>query len=298
MGNRKRGTLAGIGAFIFWGFVPLYWKPLAELPAWELVLHRIVWAFVFIWPLVIIRHRSQNIPIFPPMRTMLWAGLAGVLVSANWLVYVWAVTNGRTLDASLGYYISPLVSVALGTIFLRERLDRIQTIAVLCAISGVVYLTLRLGAFPWLSLTLALTFGIYGLLKKRISVGSVHSLALELTFLVVPALLLILWREGSGVGVLTTCNSLTIPFVIGTGALTVIPLMLFGYATRNIELTNVGFIQFIGPTLMMVVGITFLKERLDLARLPGFGLVWIGLLLFSIGAFARNKKVDHQRKKR
>ena len=220
---------------------------------------------------------------------MISTTVAGVLVTANWLTYVWAITHGRTLEASLGYYINPLVSVALGTVVLREKLDRLQAIAVGAAAAGVLYLTVRLGSLPWVSLILAVSFGVYGLIKKRVPVGATHSLALELIPLAPPALVAIVVGVIRGSSALFSVNWLTSALLIGAGAVTVVPLLLFGYAARHIRLSDVGFIQYIAPTSMLLLGIFAFGEVLDLEKLPGFVLVWVALVLYSISSIIRSR---------
>ena len=304
MRSNTRGLIAAITAFGFWGFTPLYWSRLAHVPALELILHRIWWSFPLLWIIVPIQLRrsreksdrpdnygdTENTHrAFPRRLVMISTTVAGVLVTANWLTYVWAITHGRTLEASLGYYINPLVSVALGTVVLREKLDRLQAIAVGAAAAGVLYLTVRLGSLPWVSLILAVSFGVYGLIKKRVPVGATHSLALELIPLAPPALVAIVVGVIRGSSALFSVNWLTSALLIGAGAVTVVPLLLFGYAARHIRLSDVGFIQYIAPTSMLLLGIFAFGEVLDLEKLPGFVLVWVALVLYSISSIIRSR---------
>lgn len=310
MRNTTRGVLSAIGAFCLWGLTPLYWTRLEAVPAFEVILHRIWWSFPFLWIIVLVRFAQsrrrtsdRNVSetttektnsswirvIIPSGRVFLRTTVAGVLVTVNWLTYVWAVTNGRTLEASLGYYINPLVSVALGAFVLRERLDRFQTIAVILATSGVLYLTLRVGTIPWISLILAGSFGVYGLIKKQVPVGATHSLALELIPLAPPAFIIIIFQVVRGTSMLTTINIETSLLLVGAGVVTVIPLILFGYAARNIRLADVGFVQYIAPTGMLILGVFVFGETFDTMRLPGFLLVWAALLLYSVSSILRKR---------
>jgi chloramphenicol-sensitive protein RarD len=211
LSRRQRvGTLSAIGAFTLWGFLPLFWVQVRHVPALEVIWHRVLWGAVLAWAIVLVRRRRSAAragvattlpPIFPRGAALGWLVFNGALVTANWLVYVWAVSSGRTLDASLGYYINPLVSVLLGLVFFRDRLTRLQWAAVASATAGVLFLTIRLGAFPWVSLTLAFSFGTYGLIKKKTYLSSIHSLAVELTLLSVPALVAIAVGVFRGEGV-------------------------------------------------------------------------------------------------
>lgn len=292
MDRKLAGTISAVSAFFLWGFTPLYWSRLRGIPAMEMLVHRVWWSFPLIWLVVYIRRRrgrDTTAGLLADRRTLLWAAGAGILVAANWLIYVWAVSQGRTLDASLGYYMNPLVSVALGTIVLRERLEGLQKAALALAVAGVLYLTIWFGSFPWISIVLACSFGVYGLIKKRIPVGPVESLALEITFIAPFALGYILWQELSGQGAFFKEGWDKTALLFGGGAVTVFPLLLFGYATRAIRLSDVGFIQYISPTMMVLIGVFILKEPFHPTRLPGFVFVWIGLVLYSVSTIRRAK---------
>lgn len=215
--------------------------------------------------------------------------LNGVLVTTNWLVYIWAVSTGRTLDASLGYYINPLVSVLLGMVFLQERLSVLQWVAVACAVAGVLVMTIAAGIFPWVSLTLAGTFGFYGLIKKQYTISSIHSLAIELSALsLVVAPLIVRW-EVTGSGALSAGSPIDAFLLLFGGVVTVAPLFLFGIAARRIRLADVGFLQYIAPTLMFVIARAVFGEPLAPGRMAGFALVWVGLVLYTASRFERQR---------
>ncbi|MEX0741609.1 MAG: EamA family transporter RarD, partial [Phycisphaeraceae bacterium] len=220
-------------------------------------------------------------PLFPRGRVLSWLVLNGVLVVTNWFVYIWAVSSGRTLDASLGYYINPLVSVLLGMVFFGDRLTRLQWGAVAGATAGVLFLTIRLGVFPWVSLALAGTFGTYGLIKKRTSLTPIHSLAVELSALSVVAAVAIGLGIAGGSGVPANGEWRAAMFLLGAGVVTVAPLLLFGMAAQRIRLSDVGFLQYIAPTLMFLIALTVFGDPLEPARLVGFVLVWIGLAMYT-----------------
>lgn len=230
-------------------------------------------------------------PLLPRGRAAAWLVLNSALVITNWLVYVWAVTNDRTLDASLGYYINPLVSVLLGMVFLRERLSRLQWAAVASACTGVLFLTIRLGVFPWVSLTLAFSFGTYGLIKKRTRLPAIHSLALEMLPFQVVAVVYLVALGLSGRGSFLAGDPRTSFFLWASGAVTVIPLLLFGMAARRIRLADVGFLQYIAPTMMFFVAILIFGDPLEPARLVGFAFVWLGLALYTASSFSGRIRV-------
>lgn len=287
--------LAAVGAFSLWGLFPLYWVQISHVPPLEVIWHRVLWGALLSWVVVLwrraragrstldsaARRSAARPPLIPGWPLLGWLVLNGTLVVLNWLVYVWAVSNGRTLDASLGYYINPLVSVLLGMIFFRDRLTRLQWAAVACAVAGVLVLTLRLGVFPWVSLALAFSFGTYGLIKKRTAMSSIHSLAVELTAIAIPAAVMIGLGVGAGRGVPSGGDWRAAAFLLGGGVVTVAPLLLFGLAAQRIRLSDVGFLQYIAPSTMFIIAVLIFGEPLEPGRLAGFGFVWIGLALYT-----------------
>ena len=282
---RTVGFLSALGAFSLWGVLPLYWTQVGHVPALEIIWHRVLWGALVAWVVIFWRRRGgrtgDRAPLVPSRRTLAWMVLNGILVVTNWLVYVWAVSSGRTLDASLGYYINPLVSVFLGMVFFGERLSRLQWGAVASASVGVLYMAVRLGAFPWVSLTLAFTFGTYGLIKKRTALSSIHGLALELSPLAVVAAAFIAIGLLGGSGVPIGGDWRAVGFLLGGGVVTVVPLLLFGIAARRIRLSDVGFMQYIAPTLMFLIAVAVFGDPLEPDRLVGFVFVWIGLSLYT-----------------
>ncbi|MFW5695342.1 MAG: EamA family transporter RarD [Alkalispirochaeta sp.] len=295
------GTLSAIGAFSMWGVLPLYWIQISAVPALEVLWHRVFWGAVVAWIIVLYQRRhlrkAGSIPaagsdsavgqgaVLPPVvprgRVVAWLVLNGVLVVTNWFVYIWAVSSGRTLDASLGYYINPLVSVVLGMVFFGDRLSRLQWAAVASATVGVLFLTFRLGVFPWVSLVLAGTFGTYGLIKKRTALSSIHGLAVELTPVSAVAAAAIGVGILNGSGVPANGDWRAAAFLFGAGAVTVAPLLLFGVAARRIRLSDVGFLQYIAPTLMFLIALVVFGDPLEPARLGGFICVWMGLAMYT-----------------
>jgi len=301
--DRTIGTLSAIGAFTLWGLFPLYWAYLAGVPALEITTHRVAWAAILAWAIVFARRRSGRghtvameppPPLLPRGRVLWLLLLNGALVVTNWLIYIWAITSGRTLDASLGYYINPLVSIFLGMLVFRERLSRLQWVALASAATGVVYLTLRLGVFPGASLALALTFGTYGLIKKRTPLSSIHSLAVELLPISLVALAAIFVPAARGEGSFLAGNTVWTLFLLGGGVVTVAPLLLFGLAAQRIRLADVGFLQYITPTMLFILAVALYGDPMPRDRLVGFVFVWIGLGLYTLSNVLGRRKRKHE----
>ena len=224
-------------------------------------------------------------------RTMLIYTLAAVLLSLNWYTYIWAVNAGFVVEASLGYFINPLVNFLLGVIFFREKLRRGQIVAVVLAGLGVVYLTVSYGSLPWISLALAITFGAYGLIKKTAALESMHGFSLETIVLFLPALAYLIYRDATGVGAFVHQGLLVTTLLILAGPVTSIPLLLFGYAARRIPLSMLGFIQYITPTMQFLLGVFVYLEPFPQARLVGFSIIWLALLLYSLEGVYFNRKL-------
>ena len=279
----NRGILAGIGAYALWGVFPIYWKLLHEVPAPQVIGHRIIWSFILLALYVFISGQWQKFRSAAFQgRTIGIYSIAAVLLSLNWLIYIWGVNAGFIVETSLGYFINPLFSVLLGVIFLRERLRPLQWIPVALAAVGVIYLTIAYGRLPWIALSLAFTFGVYGFVKKLSPLGSLYGLTLE-TGVVFPLALLLLsfaglngtgafWRNGTAIDIL----------LVSTGLVTTIPLLMFASAAKQIPLTVVGLLQYIAPTMQFLIGVLIYKEPFDTSRLIGFGFVWVALISFAL----------------
>ena len=287
----NKGILAGIGAYIFWGLFPIYWRLLEEVPAIEILANRMVWSFAFMAIILTVqkdwkwfREAAHN------RKTLLTYTLAAILLSINWFTYIWAVNAGFVVEASLGYFINPLVNILLGVIFLGEKLRRGQVAAVILAGLGVVYLTVSYGSLPWISLVLAFTFGMYGLIKKTARLESVHGFSLETTVLFLPALFFLLYREANGVDTLVPQGPVVTLLLVMAGPVTSIPLLLFGYAARRIPLSMLGFIQYIAPTLQFMLGVFVYAEPFPPTRLVGFSIIWLALLVYSLESVFYNRK--------
>jgi chloramphenicol-sensitive protein RarD len=280
----NKGLLYGAGAYGIWGLLPLYWHALDALLPLEILSHRIVWALLVTLGLVALRRGGWawlGEALRTP-RTMLTFALSSLLLSVNWWIYIWGVNNGHVVETSLGYFINPLVNVLLGMIFLRERLRPGQALAVLVALGGVLYLTLQLGTPPWIALSLAFSFAFYALLRKTAALGSLDGLTLETVLMVVPALGFLLFLEAQGRGAFPHAGLATNLLLVGAGAVTAAPLLLFAAAARRTTLTTMGILQYIAPSIQFALGITVFGEPLSMERLIGFALVWSALAIYTL----------------
>lgn len=282
MQDSSKGLLAAIAAFSLWGLLPLYLKALAPASPFEILCHRIVWSVVATLGLLLVGKKAGSLlPLLRDKKVMLPVLLAALLVSGNWLVYIWAVNNDFIVESSLGYYINPLVNVLLGFIFLQERLRRGQWLAVFFAFSGVCYLTFFYGQFPWIALFLAISFAFYGLLKKISPLPSLEGLCLETSLLSIPALCFLVYLvtlgESDFVHQATTGRLL----LAGTGIITSLPLLLFGFAAHRMPLSTLGIVQYLAPTLQLCIGVFIYGEAFPGKKMVGFALVWCGLLIFA-----------------
>jgi chloramphenicol-sensitive protein RarD len=285
------GILASAAAFLIWGLSPAYWKCLRHVPATEIILHRIVWSFLLMMPLLALQHRWGEFT--GALRRPATLGLltaSALLVGGNWFIYIWAVNNDHILQASLGYYINPLVNVFLGMVFLKERLRRAQVLALGLAIAGVIYLTVSYGIFPWVALSLALSFGFYGLIRKVAPVASLPGLAVETLVLSIPAGLLLLNLHHSGGGAFMQVGPGTDLLLAGTAPLTAVPLLLFTLGARKIPLTTLGFIQYLGPTGMFLLGVWVYGEPFSQVQAITFLLIWIALAIFTADIVVQHRQ--------
>jgi chloramphenicol-sensitive protein RarD len=288
----NRGVLAGIGAYTLWGLFPIYWKLLEQVPAIEILAHRMVWSLVFVAMLLTLQQEWKWLrEVLRSRRTVLVYTLAAILLSFNWFTYIWAVNAGYVVESSLGYFINPLINILLGVIFLGEKLRTGQVVAVLLAGAGVVYLTVSYGALPWISLLLAFTFGLYGLIKKTARLESMHGFSLETMVMFVPALGFLLYREAAGVGAFAHQGAITTLLLVLAGPVTSIPLLLFGYSARRVPLSMLGFMQYIAPTLQFLLGVFAYHEAFPLQRLVGFSIIWTALLVYTLEGVKFSRKL-------
>ena len=286
----NKGIWYGVGAYVLWGFFPIYWRFLHDVPALEVIWHRITWSFIFLLIYVILRGQWQAFRTSAMnWRTIGIYSIASVLLSFNWLIYVWGVNAGFIVETSLGYFINPLFSVLLGVVFLRERLRVIQWIPVGIAAIGVTYLAFVYGRLPWIALSLAFTFGMYGFVKKLSPLGSLHGLTLE-TGLVFPISVIYIAVLGfNGTGAFLNSGISIDMFLIGAGLVTTIPLLMFASAAKQIPLTIVGLLQYIAPTIQFLIGVFIYKEAFDHSRLIGFSIVWVALVIFAVENYLANR---------
>lgn len=286
----RSGLAAAISAFLFWGVFPLYLALLAAVSALEILAHRIVWCCVFVVAWVALRSE------LPAMRaalanrgTRLRLAASGSLISVNWLTYVWAINHGHVIDSSLGYFINPLVSVTLGVVVLSERLNRAQWTAVALAAAGVLYLAIVTGRPPWISLVLAFSFGLYGLIRKVVAVESLPALATETLLLAPLAAGYLLWVGMHGTGAFGRLGLGLDLLLLGSGVATAVPLALFVYGARRIPLSTVGLTQYLAPSMQFLLGVFFFGEPFPRARAIGFALIWCGLAIYAADGLRRGR---------
>lgn len=276
----KKGIFYAIGAYLMWGLFPLYWKQLETIPALQLIGHRIAWSFILLIIVIFVTRQWKDLRATFNSKTVRIYLIAALLISVNWFTYVWAVNNGFVVETSLGYYINPLFSVLLGVIVFREQLRPIQWIPIALAAVGVFYLTITYGSLPWIALTLAFTFGLYGLVKKTAPLSSLYGLTLETGLLFVVAIGYLVYCEFTGQGAFLHSDAKSNLMMVGAGLVTTVPLLLFASAAQRIPLTTIGVLQYINPTMQFLLGVLVYKEPFTHNRLIGFSMVWAGLILF------------------
>lgn len=296
LSSYKKGLLFAVAAYFIWGIFPLYWKLLDQIPAVQILAHRIVWSFVFL-AIIIMFSRDQSFRQYVQNKKVWWVlSLSAIFIACNWGIYIYAVNNEQIVEASLGYYINPIVNIALGIIFLKERLTRMQALAVAFALAGLAYLTIEMGRLPVISLLLALSFGIYALVRKKANLRSLPGLFIE-TLILVPVALAYLWfADRSGTGAFLHQSMLTNVLLILAGPVTAMPLFLFGIAATKIPLSTMGFIQYFSPTIQLLIGVVVFKETFTNANFISFALVWIGLAIYSY-SIARQMHVRRKESK-
>jgi chloramphenicol-sensitive protein RarD len=286
-------------AFVMWGLFPLYFRQIAAVPPLEVVLHRSVWSLLFVLLLLAVLRRFGWLkPLLREPRRLGTFALSALLLSGNWLVYVYAVQSGQVVEASLGYFINPIVSVLLGVLVLHERLNRVQWAAVALAAAGVLWLTVLHGRLPWIALVLAVSFGLYGLMRKTASLGALEGLALEtllLAPLVVPALL---WWTLRGHGAMAQGDVALDAWLVIGGPLTALPLLLFAAGARRLPLATVGLLQYLSPTIQLALGVWVFHEPFDATRLAGFAFIWAALLLYSLDGLRRSRAAPNPQPQR
>lgn len=277
-------------SYAVWGFFPIYWKALAGISPLQLICHRIVWSFLM---LAVMIARSQEFHVLwkamQSRRTVWIYTVAAITIATNWLIFVWAVGANQIVQISLGYFINPLLSVVLGMVVFHERLRQLQWVSVGIAGAGVLYLTLALDALPWVALSLAASFGTYGLMKKLAPLGPVQGLTFETGILFVPAAAFLIVEELAGRGAFMHADPLRNVLMLSAGPVTTLPLLMFAAGVRRIPLSLVGMLQYINPTLQITIGVMLYQEPFTRIQLVGFGLVWCALVLFAIEGYVTRR---------
>ena len=290
-GAERTGVAAALAAYILWGLAPIYFKLIQSVDALEIIAHRIRWSIPFLAGFLLLRDgRAFLERMRLPRRTVLTLLLSGGLVATNWLIFVWAVVNEQVLATSLGYFIGPLVNFLLGFLFLKERLSRVQTLGVLIAASGTAYLGWFLGTPPWISLGLAFSFGFYGLVRKVLGVGPMVGLLWETLLLALPALLYIGWSYSNGTLGFGVINQRVDLLLILAGLVTVLPLVWFNVAARNLRLSTVGFFQYIAPSMTFLLSVFLYKEVFTQGHVVAFACIWSALAMVSAETVFRMKR--------
>jgi len=293
-GSDTRAPLAaGFLCYLIWGFVPLAFQAMGRLGAspWEILVHRTLWgaptALLFV---ILTRHLGPALAVFRSPRLLGALALSTLLLATNWILYIWAVNSGRVIEASLGYYITPLINMAAGVMIFRERIDGVGWASVALAAVGVVLQAAAMHAVPWLPITLAISFGAYGVVRKQVAVEGHTGFLIESLLLCAPSLAFALWLAARGEGHFGTSVPAT-AWLLAAGPITAIPLMLFGWAARRIPLSAMGFLQFVSPTLSFGVGLAE-GEAFDALRAASFVFIWAGAALFAFGAWRRTRAIQ------
>lgn len=287
MTEDRRGFLLGVAAFGMWGIFPLYWPLLEPIGAAEILAHRIIWSLVLTGAMVVITRRARTLAaIWREPRRRYAMTAAGIFICFNWGTYIWGVNNGHVVDTSLGYYINPLVTVLMGVVFLKETLRRAQWAALAIAFLGVLVLSAQVGHPPWISLILAFSFGVYGLVKKQAGVGPIEGLTWESLVLVPFALGYLVVLSAQGQADAWSAGPGHLVLLVVTGVITAAPLLCFAGAANRISLTTLGLLQYLAPTIQLVLGLTFFDEVMTTTRWIGFSLVWVALVVFTVESLA------------
>ncbi|MEK6806687.1 MAG: EamA family transporter RarD [Pseudomonadota bacterium] len=287
----NRPILAAASAYLLWGLFPIYWKSLEAVPVLQIGAHRLVWCAVFVFGFLLLSAGWRWIPaLLKQPKTLRLLLISASLIGANWWLYIWGVNNGHIVETSLGYFINPLVSVALGVLVLGERLRSAQWLAVALAAAGVLYMTLGFGRLPWIALWLAFSFGSYGLCRKLAAVDSVQGLAVENSVLLLPSLAIIGWAHSHGSGAFGNLGAGTDTLLVLSGLITAIPLVLFAYGARRIPLSQIGLLQYMAPTLQLICGVFLYDEAFTHTHAVGFSLIWTALAIYAAESLLWSRK--------
>jgi len=296
--NGITGVFYGAIAFITWGFLPIYWKFLKEIPADEILAHRIFWSFLFIGGIVLYKEGLGVLrETVKDRKNVRYVLLCAFFITVNWGLYIWAVNSGNILQSSMGYYINPLMVVLLGMTVLKERLNKLQYVSIAFAAAGVAVMAVQFGRIPWVALLLAVTFALYGLFKKLVKAESLVSLSLETTILMPFALGYILFKLFSGQSALYNVAPLTLVILLFSGVATATPLLWFGMGANRVKLSTMGFLQYISPTISLLLGIFLYGEKFTGTHMISFGFIWIGLIIYSVSnleAISRTRAIRRE----
>jgi len=285
------GALSAALAFVWWGLFPLYFRIVPGIAAGQVLAHRIVWCLLFLAGVLTVRRQWAWLPQVMRRPKVLAAFTASaLLIAANWLTYIWSVGNDHVIDASLGYFITPLVNVLLGYTLLHERPRRVQWAALAIAALGVVWLTLQTGKLPWIALVLGITFACYGLLRKVAALGPLEGLMLETLVLGPLALAALLFWARQGTGVFPSEAIATNLWLIALGPITAVPLLMFAAGARSLSMTALGLLQYIGPTIQLAVGVWVFDESFTPGRLIGFGCIWLALVIYTVDGWRVSRR--------
>lgn len=287
----RGGVIAALAAFTFWGLVPIYYKGLQAVDVWEVLAQRVIWSVPILLLFLAIRDgRAFWKKLRLPLTSIAWLVLSGLTISINWLVFVWAVANDHVLDTSLGYFGTPVINVLFGYVFLKERLQLLQVIAVVLAATGTIYLAWYLGRPPWIAITLALSFAVYGLLRKSLKVGPMLGLLWETSLMFLPALAYLIWLSSqSNLQFLHLSTSVDL-LLVGSGLATVLPLIWFNMAAQKLSLSILGFFQYIAPSISFLLAVYLYDEQFTAGHAVAFTCIWLALALVSIGPFRHTRR--------
>jgi chloramphenicol-sensitive protein RarD len=292
LNKNKTGLLFGVSAYVLWGVFPLYWPLLEPASALEIVSHRAVWTLVFcVIILAITKSLKNTLVTLRRPKVVATLFLTTILVSINWLIYIWATNNGHVVETSLGYYINPLAMITFGVIVLKEKMRKLQWLAISIATVGVLVLTIDYGRLPWIAFLIALSWGSYGIIKKQLGLGALDGLAIETLIAALPYLLYLLYLGNKGSGQFGHTTGLTL-LLISAGAVTAIPLLLFNGATTRLPLTTIGLLQYITPTLTFCIGVWVRHEDMSAARWAGFVIIWVALSVLALDLLKSSRTVD------
>lgn len=290
--NKLDGVLKVALSYILWGVLPIYWKALKSVPSDQIIAHRIIWSVLFIAVILIATGGLGSLrATLTCRRDMIIIAIGAVLIAVNWYTYIWAVNSNHIVEASMGYYMNPLVSVLLGMFVLKEKMDVYKYIALFLAAAGIAVITIEYGKLPWVALILALSFGLYGLFKKLVNANATTGLALETVILLPVAAGYIVWTEHIGTGALGRLSLPSLLLLSCAGVVTAIPFLLFGAGAKKVEMSTLGFLQYLSPTINLILGIFLYKENFSTVEMVCFGLIWISLIIFSISRFDIFKKL-------